>query len=392
MHELSYQLSFNTPAFLGNADQQAQWRTPPIKALIRQWWRVVQKARTPADTERLRRDEGMQFGNAWLSDEAGKPQHRKSDLLIRLSDHSAGRLGTEAWQQLQFDTVQTSREARLRADLYTGYGPVNSEKVNNGRRQVIIARGAIDVGKAVQLRLGMKKPIRDLADTLRLIHWFGTAGSRSRNGWGSLRMEPDNDAARSSGLGDGLGDALHLAERYARPWRDCLQLDWPHAIGSDDGNPLVWVSEELEHWRAAIGRLARVRVAVRLVAKRIRDPRSAAGAIQYLGYPAGTGDKNPWNLPLRDRSASDTEPRLASPLRFKVIRSGTRVRALVLHMPTKLPEKAFLNVIGRTEAAWLADERNWLHAWQEIHHTLDHNHDPMVAGKSLGLRRLGASE
>ncbi len=41
MRKLEYQVTFNTPAFLGNADQQAQWRTPPFKALLRQWWRVA---------------------------------------------------------------------------------------------------------------------------------------------------------------------------------------------------------------------------------------------------------------------------------------------------------------------------------------------------------------
>ena len=101
MHELSYQISFNTPAFLGNAEQQAQWRTPPIKALIRQWWRVVQKAHTPLDLQRIRHDEGLQFGNAWLVDEANKPLHCKSELLLRLSDHSLGKLTSESWQQLQ---------------------------------------------------------------------------------------------------------------------------------------------------------------------------------------------------------------------------------------------------------------------------------------------------
>jgi len=35
LRELSYQLSFNTPAFLGNAEQQAQWRTPLFKALLK---------------------------------------------------------------------------------------------------------------------------------------------------------------------------------------------------------------------------------------------------------------------------------------------------------------------------------------------------------------------
>lgn len=38
MHLCTYQLRFQTPAFLGNAQQQGQWRTPPFKALLRQWW------------------------------------------------------------------------------------------------------------------------------------------------------------------------------------------------------------------------------------------------------------------------------------------------------------------------------------------------------------------
>ena len=44
MRELTYQVSFNTPTFLGNAEQQDQWRTPTFKAMLRQWWRMVKAA------------------------------------------------------------------------------------------------------------------------------------------------------------------------------------------------------------------------------------------------------------------------------------------------------------------------------------------------------------
>jgi len=382
MQELVYQVSFNTPAFLGNADQQAQWRTPPFKALIRQWWRVAQKARTATDTQRMRHDEGMQFGNAWLTDADSKPLHRKSDLLVRLavpSEHSMGTLSTEGWQQFEFDRVPTSRDATLRADLYTGYGPVQSERVR-GVRRITIERGAIDVDKAAQLRLGAKEPLQRLEEALQLMHWFGTIGSRSRNGWGSLRLVPENDGSREFGL----RNAHELAARFGRPWRECRVLDWPHAIGSDDSGPLVWLTEELADWRAAIGRLARIRIAVRLASKRIRDPDSKVGAIHFLGYPAGTGPSNPWTLVRPDAP----EPRLASPLRFKVVRSGVQVRALVFHMPARLPD-AFLSAVGSKESAWLAQDRNWLDAWEVVHRVLDNNEDPMVPGKPLGIHRLG---
>jgi CRISPR-associated protein Cmr1 len=382
MKELRYQLSFATPAFLGNAEQQGQWRTPPFKALIRQWWRVVQRARAPSDIERMRFDEGMLFGNAWLSNERGEALHRKSSLLIRLSEHGEGTLKSDKWPR-DFDLVPTSATARLGADVYTGYGPVTSEKaIGSGRR--IVIRNAIDAGKSAQLRLGMVDPIPGLDDTLALLHWFGSAGSRARNGWGSVHLEPDNDEARSAAL----GDALELARRHSRPWRECFALDWPHAIGSDDRGPLVWQTEELPHWRAAIGRLARVRVAARLIAKRMRDDRSKAGAIHYLGYPAGTGPKNPWALPLRNGHKG--ELRFASPLRFKIVRSGKGVRALVFHMPCRLPG-AFTDNVDETAAAWLNRAPNWERAWSSIHQLLDEDQDPMSPGRPLGLKRLGAS-
>ena len=64
MRELTYQVSFNTPAFLGNAEQQAQWRTPPFKALLRQWWRVVKAREVGYDHRELLKRENALFGSA----------------------------------------------------------------------------------------------------------------------------------------------------------------------------------------------------------------------------------------------------------------------------------------------------------------------------------------
>jgi len=81
MHELTYQVSFNTPAFLGNAEQQAQWRTPPFKALLRQWWRVVKapQLERPFNVDELRTAENLLFGAA--SDDGAEKSHRS---LVRL--------------------------------------------------------------------------------------------------------------------------------------------------------------------------------------------------------------------------------------------------------------------------------------------------------------------
>ena len=82
---LEYQVTFNTPAFLGNADQQAQWRTPPFKALIRQWWRVVHAPKVNYDVDALRRHEAALFGVA-----ADGGDSRRSLVRFRLSPWAPG--------------------------------------------------------------------------------------------------------------------------------------------------------------------------------------------------------------------------------------------------------------------------------------------------------------
>lgn len=37
MKRLEYKVSFTTPAFLGNAEQAGQWRTPPFKEVTWLW-------------------------------------------------------------------------------------------------------------------------------------------------------------------------------------------------------------------------------------------------------------------------------------------------------------------------------------------------------------------
>ena len=80
-----YTLHFATPAFLGNAEQSGQWRTPPIKALLRQWWRVAYAAGQPGavNVSAMREAEGRLFGSA--SHNGGRPRPRRYSLSVGLS-------------------------------------------------------------------------------------------------------------------------------------------------------------------------------------------------------------------------------------------------------------------------------------------------------------------
>ena len=93
MQNFHYRLSFFTPAFFGNASQQAQWRTPPIKALLRQWWRVAVAQQVRYNPDALRKREAELFGVA-----ADGGDSHQSLIRLRLSHWNEGKL--KDWSRL----------------------------------------------------------------------------------------------------------------------------------------------------------------------------------------------------------------------------------------------------------------------------------------------------
>lgn len=123
---LEYRLNFATPAFLGNAQQQAQWRTPPIKALIRQWWRVVKAPQVRFNVAELRAAEGGLFGAA--SDD----ESHRSLVRLRLKHWNDGQLDNDTWPKQEMKNIQVG-QGQVRADVYLGFGPIAPASRNLGR-------------------------------------------------------------------------------------------------------------------------------------------------------------------------------------------------------------------------------------------------------------------
>lgn len=181
MRQLSYCIRFTTPAFLGDAEQNGRWRTPPFKALLRQWWRVVNGN---TNVVKLREEEGRLFGAA--NDKAGSSQ--KSQVRIRLDSWSVGRLGNPWGEDPRVFHPEVGQNGRnVGSHLYLGYGPL----VYEGRHGTNLRNNAaIQAGETRVLRLTWPEHVQSIKDTLQLMQWFGTLGGRSRNGWGSLELRP----------------------------------------------------------------------------------------------------------------------------------------------------------------------------------------------------------
>ncbi|RMX01959.1 hypothetical protein EBQ25_01520 [Allofranklinella schreckenbergeri] len=313
----NYKLTFLTPAFLGNAAQQAQWRTPPIKALLRQYWRMAWASENPKGTvQEMRYAEGKLFGNAWLSrQENGKTVNEHSKSLVRLRLLNTDRqtpwaLGTQTGVSPLPVGIDTS---------YAWFGLI--KRRGEPDRTAIKA----DVPESEQ-RLSIAAPEGAwslLEQALTLAHAFGALGSRSRGGWGSLHIDG------SPGL------SIQEMKKYARPLRECLQHDWARSVALLDESLCVWESKKrFKTWDEAMTIVATERRHVRSTLD--RDLRAA------LGF-AGKG-------------------RMPSPLRWKVLRhpaGGLFIR--IAAMPHDIPSDS-----NHRLASGQLDQ-----AWRQIIQTLD---------------------
>lgn len=351
MKQLKYRVRFVTPAFLGNAFQQGQWRTPPFKALLRQWWRVVKAPEVGYDVGKLRKKEALLFGSA--SDERGAVS-RRSMVRLRLGEWKDGKIGNNDWQKIKFQRVTTTRDGKgsVPSDVYLGFGPVQKKYRSSTKLKAPPAVSAEMEGTLeVIIDSDQDNVIRQINTTLMLIHWFGTLGSRSRNGWGSITLMQNGQAPR-------LG--TKELKRVSRPLRECLKDEWASAIGEDDKGPLVWITKNFENWPKAIDYLAKLKVEVRRVAKEHKG--NGIGGIHLLGYPAG----RKWEV------SKWKKMRFASQLRFKVFEDRNGFRALIFHMPCTIPA-SLTGELEDVQRDWISN--NQLKVWQEIQSTIDSDKD-----------------
>ena len=343
MKTLEYKLIFNTPAFLGNAQQDGQWRTPPIKAQLRQWWRLAYAGGRHQErglVEAMRQDEGRLFG---VAADGCDGASRKSLLRLRLDRWDLGAMGR--WEPLQ-KVSHPETPFPVGADLYLGYGPVTLPRGTNTPQ--LKARAAIQFGESALLSLAY--PDGDdahLQRALGLMHRYGTLGGRSRNGWGAYELLPQGEENRNW--------ATSLPKELTRDWRDCLNLDWPHALGRDDQGPLIWTTPPLPlpEWKSVMVSLAKLKIGLRTQFQFTAGQNALAPeARHWLSYPVTNHSVQAWG----------GNARLPNSLRFKVRREANdQLRGVIFHVPC-LPPPTFRPNLHRTAIESV---------WQRVHAYLD---------------------
>jgi CRISPR-associated protein Cmr1 len=311
----SLTLTFVCPAFLGNAEQSSQWRTPPFKALLRQWWRIAYASSVnfKIDVEQMRQLEGELFGIA--GDEQDSTAG-KSKVRIRFSSWAPGKL--DHWTAGEKINHPEVSQGRVGSDLYLGYGPLKFELGN-----VALKNGsAIDQKQSAKISIAYPENSKDLIEqALWLINQYGTLGGRSRNGWGSFTLT-------------GLASSLHVSDssksRYTRSLGKCLELDWPHALASDDKGNLIWQTSPEAEWTQVVKKLAQIKIGLRTL------------FIFPQAKPSGIHDRHWLSYPVTKHQIADWDKdklRLPNALRFKIRPDASgKLIGVIFHVAHKPPE------------------------------------------------------
>lgn len=347
MIKKTYRLQLASPAFLGDADQKGTWRTPPLKALIREWWRIAVAPQVAYEVGALKTQEKGLFGTA--ADD-GSDGNQQSKIRLALSDWRAG--SCKQWEPGEARVTHpevkdrnTGKERPVGAELYLGYGPLVFQQGTQ------LKNGAALQAKEDENTLKLAHPEEHdeaLTLALTLAHWFGTIGGRSRNGWGSLGWQ----ALAGAPALPVLSKAALEHTGCTRPLARCLDLDWPHAIGTDAKGALVWRSKDtFRDWRAAMKFLAQTKIGFRVALGFVGgQPHREPQARHVLAYPVTHHKVPAWEG--KDRG------RLANTLRFKLQpEPDGSLRALIYHTPCKptLPHQG-IDLLG---------------TWQRVHDFLD---------------------
>lgn len=341
---LEYKVKFLTPAFLGNAEQSGQWRTPPFKALLRHWWRMAVAENWNYNTNDIRKREGELFGVA-----ADGGDSRKSLVRIRLSRWDEGKL--KSWNGLDSQRVihpevrnRRERPVAVGAHLYLGYGPLEY----SGGTTALKKNAAIQHGEEATLSLAFPRQYEvELRTALWLMDRYGTLGGRSRNGWGSFSLTPANETTPA------LSGTLPISD-----WQTALQLDWPHAIGSD-GKVLIWQTKACNDWQSVMKQLAEIKIGLRTQFKFSSGRNARAPENRHwLSYPVTNHSVGDWG----------NNARLSNSLRFKVRQDkDDKLCGVIFHVPCKPPSQ------------FKPDATTLKTIWQQVYQYLDSSNKAAVS-------------
>jgi CRISPR-associated protein Cmr1 len=322
-----------TPMFLGGADQQAEWRAAPFKALLRNWWRVT-RHNTPKfqkeSSTRLREEESALFG---FAGESGDTEGGKSDVLVIISSEAKASNQKMPFAE-QINHPEMDHGKKVDPLLYLANMGLMSQGGN-----VKHSYFPNNEYFCLTVKFPMAKE-ETILEILALLRAFGTVGGRSRNGWGSFQIENETIPVQH---------ASQVLNKYTKKWEDCFAKDYPNSLGRDNSKPLLWKTQATQTWPDAMRALAEAYIGVR------------AQTLDGIGpLNPDNGERHLLGIPLTHHNPEQPS-RYSSPLRFIVRQKNSWFVGYMLHIPHAFSQGLSPLTVNQQ-----------IEVWKKVHRTLDH--------------------
>lgn len=338
VEKLTLGIEFLSPTFLGGADQNAELRSAPFKNLLRQWWRI---ANGHLSAQQLRLAEGNLFGTVLGDNSAQASQIR---LVLEKGKRFAIDEEMPSLGALEHPEVRNPAGNHIPLDrrLYLGYGPITNVKVD-GKHKTII-RKFIKPGSVVKASVYVPKISMDIFQhTLSLMFHFGSIGSRSRNGFGSLSFMCDKTKISLMPFTDIMRTSIAFNVRMEQQ-----NKRYPSQLCFDEKELLCWDyqhdnSANVDHaWQEIFRNFAEIYMRSRTMLR--FQHANKLEARHLLGYPAGKNHVvNDWG---------GNKGRMPSQLRLMVKRNDHgQIVGRILHLPHPIPKK-WDNSLGTQADIW----------------------------------------
>ncbi len=312
-----------TPMFLGNAEQEAELRGAPFKALLRYWWRVA--AGRDKTSEQLFAAESKIFGDA--GDELGKGQ---VSIAVFPATNDSLRSSKDNFSKSKIRHPEVKGGQTDALGYLAGMGLMHYKKG--------ILHSYFPAGQKFKLVVDVSEEgRRQLKKSMSFLAKFGAIGSRSRNGWGCFQTV---FAGNSKNLFDTI------------PFENAFSKDYPNTLGHDNKGLLLWqTGQAATSWERCMRDLAEIYVQTRTFFRFTGgQPHPAQQDRHLLGYPVTNHSVGKWGK----------QGRHASALRLLVRKQSDGYRGFILHLP---------HLFSKT--MWPGDVERQKKIWRDVHGRLD---------------------
>lgn len=344
-----------TPMFLGGADGNGELRSPPFKNALRYWWRLTQGEVPP---NQLIEKEQVLFGGV-NEDGAMESGRSRVDVVVK-GDVKKDKKGKPIYIGEKINLEAGGKKVSLSA--YLGMGPVHFRGTYE--------KAPILAGESFSLSVTWPREQKDeILDAISMFAHFGGLGSRSRNGWGSIRLSsesPNPDDTKENPLAPCTASSStvklrtfgDLYKKYGEDIGRIFKQDkkYPFKLGirgsTDNPHPLLWKIASGSTWKHVMQKAAEHYMDVRQVLKLPKTKPSGVQKRHIVGYPVTNHNVHQWG---------GGNGRMPSQLRIVIRKNKDQYSSYFFHLPHLIAPP------------WNAGLGSQLSVWSEIHSWLDSN-------------------